>query len=300
MAQEIPGLRATLSPVQSLVRAGDPIDLRLVLQIDADTQVPGKLLTGADLEITVGDKPGPRIHEPGRGGTVQLAKGTRIERTLTFPSSRFVPAPDPSEVAYVAIAWRELAGTSCVVKVAPDTKNLDVATLDFEKTRIVLVTNYGEMTVSLLPKKAPKTVEAFVKRCAEGFYNGTKFHRVIRGFMIQGGDPNTKDDSKPETWGTGGPGYTLPAEFSDVKHLRGTLSMARGTEPNSAGSQFFIVHADSPHLDRQYTAFGNVEAGIDTLDSIANTPCAGPGTPPSLPIKPVVLLGTVVLPVKKK
>ena len=303
-AQDVPGLRASLTTVRTLVPAGGSIELRLTLQIDADTQIPGDLLTGIDLTTTVGDgtksgdKEGPRIHEAGKGGSVAVTKGTRIDRTITLPSDRFVPNPDPSSLAYVAVKWRDLAGADCVFKVAPDVSKIDIATLDLAKTKVVLVTNHGEMTVSFLPNKAPKTVESFVKLCASGFYDGTKFHRVIRNFMIQGGDPNTKDDTKPDLWGKGGPGFSVNAEFNDVKHLRGTLSMARfGNDPNSAGSQFFVVHKDAPHLDGQYTAFGNLESGADTLDSIANTAVGGPQN--SAPVRPVVLLSAIVLPVKK-
>ncbi|MCA8975383.1 MAG: peptidylprolyl isomerase [Planctomycetes bacterium] len=163
------------------------------------------------------------------------------------------------------------------------------------KTRVVLVTNHGEMTLSFRPDKAPNHVANFLKLCKQGFYDGTKFHRVIRNFMIQGGDPNTKDDDKQHLWGQGGPGWNVNAEFNDIKHVRGVLSMARSTDPNSAGSQFYIVHKDAPHLDNQYTAFGNLESGADVLDSIANTK-TGRG---DIPINHVVLQAAVILPVFK-
>ncbi|MBX3461809.1 MAG: peptidylprolyl isomerase [Planctomycetes bacterium] len=190
-----------------------------------------------------------------------------------------------------------MAGVNCVVRIAPDASKIDLAVLDLARTQVVLLTNYGEMTLSFRPDKAPRHVENFLKLCKQGFYDGTKFHRVIRNFMIQGGDPNTKDDSKPETWGQGGPGWTVDAEFNDLRHVRGTLSMARSSDPNSAGSQFFLVHKDSAHLDNQYTAFGNLEKGADVLDAIAGVRCGGPQN--STPVQPVVLLGTVILPAKK-
>jgi peptidyl-prolyl cis-trans isomerase B (cyclophilin B) len=214
------------------------------------------------------------------------------------PAAQFLPSPEMSEVASVIVALEGLAGTSFEFKVAPDTRNVDVATLDFTKTQVVLVTSLGEMRLSFRPDKAPKTVENFVKLCLQGFYDGTKFHRVIRNFMIQGGDPHTKDDSKPELWGSGGPGYTVDAEFSDLRHLRGTLAMARlPTDPNSAGSGFFIVHKEAPQLDKSYTAFGNLEAGADTLDRIASVPVGGPAR--DRPLQPPVLHAAIVLPVKK-
>lgn len=127
----------------------------------------------------------------------------------------------------------------------------------------------GTIVFKLLPELAPETVRSFEKLAKDGFYDGTLFHRVIPGFMIQGGDPNTKSGNK-STWGTGGPGYTIKAEFSSRSHHRGIVSMARAQDPNSAGSQFFIVTTDSTFLDRQYTVFGEVTEGMDVADKIVN------------------------------
>ena len=135
----------------------------------------------------------------------------------------------------------------------------------------VITTTVGKMVVEFWPDVAPKTVENFKKLANEGFYDGTCFHRVIKGFMIQGGDPLTKDASQESDWGTGGPGYKIKAEFSDRSHTRGVLSMARSQHPDSAGSQFFICHGDSKFLDRQYTAFGRLTKGDDVLEAIATT-----------------------------
>ncbi len=130
-------------------------------------------------------------------------------------------------------------------------------------------TSFGKISFKLIPELAPETVRNFEKLAKEGFYDGTLFHRVIPGFMIQGGDPNTKTDNKG-SWGTGGPGYNIKAEFSSRSHLRGMVSMARSQDPDSAGSQFFIVTADSTFLDRQYTVFGEVTEGLDAVDKIVN------------------------------
>ena len=145
----------------------------------------------------------------------------------------------------------------------------------------VLKTSEGEMVVEFWPEVAPKTVENFKKLARQGFYDGTAFHRVIKGFMIQGGDPLTKDESKQSRWGTGDPGYKIDAEFSSRSHERGVLSMARSQDPNSAGSQFFICHGAPKFLDGQYTAFGKLIKGDDVLEKIATTPT----TPPDRPIK---------------
>lgn len=132
-------------------------------------------------------------------------------------------------------------------------------------------TNFGTIVFELFPNIAPETVRNFTKLAKEKFYDGTLFHRVIPGFMIQGGDPNTKRPDKSK-WGMGGPGYTVKAEFNSRSHLRGIVSMARAADPNSAGSQFFIVTTDSTFLDRQYTVFGEVKNGIDVADKIVNLP----------------------------
>jgi len=134
---------------------------------------------------------------------------------------------------------------------------------------VIIETNLGTIAFKLLPDLAPETVRNFEKLARDGFYNSTLFHRVIPGFMIQGGDPNTKSGNK-NTWGTGGPGHTIKAEFSSRSHHRGIVSMARAQDPNSAGSQFFIVTTDSTFLDRQYTVFGEVIEGMDVADKIVN------------------------------
>jgi peptidyl-prolyl cis-trans isomerase B (cyclophilin B) len=131
----------------------------------------------------------------------------------------------------------------------------------------IIETNLGTIVFKLFPDLAPETVRNFEKLSRDGFYNGTLFHRVIPGFMIQGGDPNTKSGDK-STWGMGGPGHMIKAEFSSRSHLRGIVSMARAQDPNSAGSQFFIVTTDSTFLDRQYTVFGEVIEGMDVADKI--------------------------------
>jgi peptidyl-prolyl cis-trans isomerase B (cyclophilin B) len=136
----------------------------------------------------------------------------------------------------------------------------------------VITTTEGEIVIEFWPDVAPKTVENFKKLAWQGFYDGTCFHRVIKGFMIQGGDPLTKDPSQEGAWGTGGPGYQVNAEFNDRSHTRGVISMARSSNPNSAGSQFFICHGDPTFLDHQYTAFGKLVQGDDVLEKIATTP----------------------------
>jgi peptidyl-prolyl cis-trans isomerase B (cyclophilin B) len=143
----------------------------------------------------------------------------------------------------------------------------------------VLKTSEGEMVLEFWPEVAPGHVENFKKLARKGFYDGTCFHRVIKGFMIQGGDPLTKDQAAQSRWGTGDPGYKIKAEFNARPHERGVLSMARSNDPNSAGSQFFICHGSPRFLDNQYTAFGKLIKGDDVLEKIGTTKTA-PGDRP--------------------
>jgi len=138
-------------------------------------------------------------------------------------------------------------------------------TTDYTRKRAVLETNKGNITLKFFPDVAPGHVKNFCDLAEKGYYNGVIFHRVIKGFMIQGGDPTGT--------GTGGPGYKIKAEFSSKPHNKGTLSMARTSDPDSAGSQFFICLARQSGLDNKYTVFGEVESGLEVVDAIGNTPC---------------------------
>ncbi len=162
----------------------------------------------------------------------------------------------------------------------------------------VIKTTYGDLTLAFWPDVAPKTVENFKKLAREGFYNGTAFHRIIKGFMIQGGCPNTKagSDGMP---GTGDPGYKVKAESNAKSHVRGVISMARSSHPDSAGCQFFICHGDAKFLDRQYTAFGQLVAGDDVLEKIATVPTKnGGGGEKSTPIERIEVVSVTLVPAK--
>ena len=156
----------------------------------------------------------------------------------------------------------------------------------------VVKTSLGEMVLEFWPEVAPGHVENFRKLAKKGFYDGTCFHRVIRGFMIQGGDPNTKDENAKGSWGQGGPGYTIKAEFNNRPHVRGVLSMARTSDPNSAGSQFFICHDTASSLNGHYTTFGKLIKGDDVLEKIATTPIE----PGDRPVKRVTVDSIKIVP----
>lgn len=144
--------------------------------------------------------------------------------------------------------------------------------------RAVIHTKFGDITLKFFPEVAPNHVKNFIELAQKGFYNGTTFHRVVPKFVIQGGDPNTKNPDRSKH-GMGGPGYNVKAEFNNKLHKRGTLSMARSAHPDSAGSQFFICVADAPFLDGKYTAFGEVVTGMEVADKIVSQPRDGNDNP---------------------
>ncbi len=161
----------------------------------------------------------------------------------------------------------------------------------------VIKTNEGDMVVQFWTDAAPNTIENFKKLARQGFYDGTIFHRIVKEFMIQGGDPNSKDPAKENSYGQGGPGYNIKAEFNDHSHDRGVISMARGPDPDSAGSQFFICLAPVHRLDHQYTTFGKLIKGQDVLEKIGDIPTTRNSTgEPSKPTKRVVIESIKIVP----
>lgn len=151
----------------------------------------------------------------------------------------------------------------------------------------------GDIVLEFYPDKAPNHVRNFKYLANTGYYDGTKFHRVIKGFMIQGGDPNSKD-ADPNNDGQGGPGWTINQEFNPTPHVKGILSMARTPDPNSAGSQFFICHGSPSNLNNQYTVFGNTIKGLEIVDKIAETAVGGPQN--STPAKAVIVKSCKIVP----
>lgn len=172
----------------------------------------------------------------------------------------------------LVITSDNLYGAPASAFVGSEGKNkIDNLAINKKENTMTISTNYGDIVVVLFPLKAPNTVANFEKLAKDNFYNGVKFHRVIKGFMIQAGDPLSKDDSQKDRWGTGGPGYKFADELKgDEKYTRGTLAMANAG-PNTNGSQFFIMHKDQG-LPPSYTVFGRVISGIETVDKIANVP----------------------------
>ena len=161
----------------------------------------------------------------------------------------------------------------------------------------VIKTSEGEMVVQFWTDAAPSTIENFKKLARSGFYDGTIFHRIVKGFMIQGGDPNSKDPAKESSYGQGDPGYKIKAEFNDHSHERGVISMARGPSPDSAGSQFFICLGPVPRLDGQYTTFGKLIKGADVLEKIGDiSVTSNSAGETSKPTKRVVIESVKIVP----
>jgi peptidyl-prolyl cis-trans isomerase B (cyclophilin B) len=155
---------------------------------------------------------------------------------------------------------------------AADEKKEEKTPMNSSNEVALITTSEGDMVVQFWTDAAPNTVENFKKLARQGFYDGTIFHRIVKGFMIQGGDPNSKDPAKENSYGEGGPGYNIKAEFNDHSHDRGVISMARGPDPDSAGSQFFICLAPVHRLDHQYTTFGKLIKGENVLEKIGDIP----------------------------
>jgi peptidyl-prolyl cis-trans isomerase B (cyclophilin B) len=180
---------------------------------------------------------------------------------------------------------------------ATEEKKQETSPMNSSNEVAVIKTSEGEMVVRFWTDTAPNTVENFKKLARQGFYDGTIFHRIVKGFMIQGGDPNSKDPAKENSYGEGGPGYNIKAEFNDHSHDRGVISMARGPDPDSAGSQFFICLAPVHRLDHQYTTFGKVVKGQDVLEKIGDTPVTKNSMgEPSKPTKRVVIESIKIVP----
>jgi peptidyl-prolyl cis-trans isomerase B (cyclophilin B) len=180
---------------------------------------------------------------------------------------------------------------------ATEEKQQETTPMNSSNEVAVIKTSEGDMVVQFWNDAAPNTVENFKKLARQGFYDGTIFHRIVKGFMIQGGDPNSKDPAKEDSYGQGGPSYNIKAEFNDHSHDRGVISMARGQDPDSAGSQFFICLAPVHRLDHQYTTFGKLIKGEDVLGKIGDTPVTKNSMgEPSKPTKRIVLESIKIVP----
>ncbi len=180
---------------------------------------------------------------------------------------------------------------------AADEKKAENPTMNASSEVAVIKTSEGNMVVQFWNDAAPNTIENFKKLARSGFYDGTIFHRIVKGFMIQGGDPNSKDPAKENKYGEGGPGYKIKAEFNDHAHERGVISMARESNPDSAGSQFFICLAPVTRLDHQYTTFGKLIKGDDVLEKIGDAPVTRSSAGEvSKPTKRVVIESIKIMP----
>jgi peptidyl-prolyl cis-trans isomerase B (cyclophilin B) len=294
-AQDAP-TRVVLDVEAPVIAVGETFELNLFARFETAATVPATLLGGHALRTWVDGVESVRLAAEVEGA-VQVAAGTEIRRRIPIDTAALWSDGALVGRSSLVLAWEGIADARVTVRLIQDQSGLDLDALDLSKTRVRLITNFGDMVVGFLPDKAPRHVRNFVRLSKDGFYDGTRFHRVIRGFMIQGGDPYTKKGSDGQV-GTGDSGTRIDAEFNDVKHERGILSMARSADPNSASCQFFVMHGSQPRLDGQYSVFGKLESGFETLDAIADVPVLPtPRGEPSIPAEEVWLYAAVVEPV---
>jgi peptidyl-prolyl cis-trans isomerase B (cyclophilin B) len=277
-----PDIDVSLEMVSPNPLAGEDVRLKLTL-----TSPSGKGLSAAMFDASC-------FHLDLGGGKVIVPPKEGLKKSPIDLGGKFGGAVTVSRTINMGTSLK-ISGC-CVVKAwweyrtyASDKISFGVFEWPLDRVEAVIETDHGTMTVAFLPDKAPATAANFVKLSKEGFYDGLIFHRIISGFMIQGGCPDGD--------GMGGPGYMIKAEFNDTLHEKGVLSMARSRNVDSAGSQFFIMHGRSPSLDGKYTAFGKLVSGFDVLDKIASVRCrANPSNPSekSSPIEPPKILKITV------
>jgi cyclophilin family peptidyl-prolyl cis-trans isomerase len=240
--------------------AGGAYAVKVVYSASEAGSLEGWRLSAAAFELN-----GKPLAERPSGASVPFSAGAKI--TVELDLAAYLPSDSNFTLAF---AGKEPTQVT-VLKAAPaGVKYLDLAPADLAKYQVVLQTDLGDMTVQFYPNEAPNHVRNFLDLAATGFYDGIGFHRVSPTFMIQGGCPNTKG-TNAGSWGTGSGPRQLNAEFNKIHHERGILSMARSQSPNSASSQFFIMTKESGFLDNQYSVFGKLVSGFETLDKIANS-----------------------------
>lgn len=219
------------------------------------------------------------------GCDTKVPNNSGIAATSNTADNTTIPSSDATNSSTTGSTANTTTGSNAQTT-TPQMPTKDKTEIPID-TVAILHTNLGNIEIRFFPDKAPKTVASFLKLAKKGFYDKTKFHRVIPGFMIQGGDPLTVDNANRSLDGTGGPGFTVPAEFNDVAFDRGVVGLARSSDPNSGGSQFYIMQANSPHLNGQYTAFGQVVKGMDVVDKIVHLPRDARDNP--LPKNPAII-----------
>lgn len=284
-------VEARLTAPAPVVVSGTAAELILEIRVTADSSLDAAVFDGVHLQAKV---------EGAVAGTVgaaadrrvAVAAGTTIRRSLAVT----LPVETASELKRVSVSWPGLPGASASIELAPPQTTIDVDALDLARTRVLLVTSHGTMSLTFLPDKAPAHVRNFVELSKSGFYDGTTFHLILKDYIVQGGCPNTKAGAEGVVGSGRRPGPPLKAELSDVRHQRGVLSMARGPDLDSASCQFLLCHGDAAALDGKYTAFGQLESGFDTLDKIAAVPVRREGQS-VVPLQRVSLHKAIVLPV---
>jgi peptidyl-prolyl cis-trans isomerase B (cyclophilin B) len=262
------GVFSEVSPVASSIKLSQPLAWGVTVTGIVDAMAAGAGPTAKEAQFTAVPKDVPPWLSQADG--MKERRGVALFRL--YDDGWRVESVRVTEDVIFSIGWDRVPGVREEMDRRKAIEEAETARLEeLENTIVDLNTSKGTISIKFYPEVAPNHVRNFVDLAKDGFYDGTKFHRVIPGFMVQGGDPNTKSGD-PSTWGTGGSDQRIKAEFSNIPHRRGVVSMARSTHPDSASSQFFIVVADSNFLDNQYSVFGEVTSGMEVADEIVSAP----------------------------
>jgi len=285
----------------SYAMPGDVIEVAWSIQVKEDCMALPSALTGGAIALYVGEKSlGPIRSAPTEESEMEFKKGTSFQGKMPIAVNELIRKSglklDKTTTLNLSLGLGPVARAN--VKVVPDMSDYPLDKLDLSKTKVVILTDFGSMVARFFPGKAPNHVKRFVGLAQKHFYDGIQFHRIVPGFMIQGGDYHTRAAGSPSDMGAQPP---LKSEFNDIKHVKGILSMARTNDPNSASAQFFVMHGRAPYLDGNYTVFGKVIEGLDVIDALARQPIGRSSTGEmSKPLKPVWIRKMIVLGVPKK
>ena len=280
---------------------GENLQVSYSIQVNKDTEIHPSILCGSGIDLYVGgQKIGAVIEAPAGEAMLPVRKGMSFEGKLPLTVNDLVRKSGlkltKTDSLELALGFGPKA--RAMIKVVPDMSDFPLDKLDLTKTEVVIFTDFGLMVAQFFPDKAPNHVNRFVGLAQKHFYDGIQFHRIVPGFMVQGGDYHTRAPGSPSDMGAQ---PAMKAEFNEIKHVKGILSMARTNDPNSASAQFFLMHGRAPYLDNNYTVFGKIIKGLDVIDKLASQPVGrGPGGEVSRPLKPVWIRKIIVLGVPKK
>ncbi len=298
----LPDVEYNIKVLIPYVTPGDSIEISYGIKINKETKVRPSVLFGSGIELYLGGKSlGPITDSPADEVPMTLKKGGAVQATLPVSVNDLIRKSglklNQTESLELVLGFGPSARAT--ITVVPDMSKYPLDKLDLTKTKVVIFTDFGYMVAKFFPEKAPNHVKRFVGLARKHFYDGIQFHRIVPGFMVQGGDFHTRAPGSPSDMGAQPP---MKAEFNDIKHVKGILSMARTNDPDSASAQFFLMHGRAPYLDNNYTVFGQVIEGLEVIDELAKQPIGrSQSGEMSRPLKPVWIRKMIVLgvPLKK-